>query len=56
VRLSDVARVLRRPIGQDMVAPVHQVLTCLGYRATYNLQHLKDATNPRVVVTVQPEE
>jgi len=56
VRLSDVARVLHRKIEQDMFAPVHQVLTYLGYQVTYNLKHWQDETNPRLLVTVEPEE
>jgi len=56
VRLSDVARVLGRKIEQDMFAPVHQVLTYLGYRATYDLTHRKDSTNPRVVASVRTEK
>ncbi len=56
VRLSDAARALGHaalPDRLDMVAPVHQTLTYLGYRATYDLTRLKDKT-PRLIVTVKP--
>jgi len=32
------------------------VLTYLGYRATYDLTHRKDSTNPRVVASVRTEK
>lgn len=56
VKLSDVARVLRRTVKQDSRAPVHQALTCLGYRVTYDLRHQKDPKNPRVLAIVEPEK
>lgn len=52
VKLSDVAKVTGDGIDADMVAPVNQALTYLGYQSTYDESAMKDASNPRTVVTV----
>ncbi|MBM3891097.1 MAG: hypothetical protein FJ388_18445 [Verrucomicrobia bacterium] len=53
VKLSDIARVLKQKVEQDMFAPIHQTLTFLGYPPTYDLRRAKDGASPRVVVTVE---
>jgi len=56
VKLSDVARALGRNIEGDMYAPIHQALTYLGYKVTYDMRRLRDAKDARVLATVQPEK
>ncbi|MBM3892059.1 MAG: hypothetical protein FJ388_23330 [Verrucomicrobia bacterium] len=53
VKLSDIARVLKQKVEQDMFAPIHQTLTFLGCPPTYDLRRAKDGASPRVVVTVE---
>jgi len=54
---TDLGRYLKSPIGRldkNMYAPVHQVITMLGWTPSYDRAHLKDVLNPRLVVTVTP--
>ena len=52
VRLSDLAKATGDEMDADVYAPVNQALTLLGYKPTYDRSALKDASNPRLVVTV----
>ena len=52
--LSDLAGSLKSPVGRlghDMFAPLHQVITCLGWTPAYDRSHIEDAEDPRLVVT-----
>ena len=54
---SDLARYLKSSVGRldkNMFAPLHQVITMLGWSPAYDRSHLKDTTDPRLVVTVSP--
>lgn len=54
---NDIGRYLKSPIGRldkNIYAPLHQVVTMLGWTPSYDRTHLKDASNPRLVVTVAP--
>ena len=53
-RLSDLAVYLKSPagrLGYDIFAPVHQVVTCLGWVPTYDRGMMEDPENPRMIVT-----
>jgi hypothetical protein len=52
-RLSDLAAHLKSPVGRlghDMYAPLHQVITCLGWRPHYDRSRLRDTQQPQMVV------
>ncbi|MFH0962921.1 MAG: sialidase family protein [Planctomycetota bacterium] len=54
VHLADLAKYLKSPIGRlgyNMFAPLHQVITCLGWNPLYDTGHLDDAENPSMTVT-----
>lgn len=53
--LQDVSPYLKGTIGrlsQNMYGPLHQIVTALGWVASYDDSHLKDPQDPRLVVTV----
>jgi hypothetical protein len=53
----DVSRYLKSPIGRidrNMYAPVHQVVTMLGWTPSYDRTLLEDPTDPRLIVTLSP--
>jgi hypothetical protein len=55
----DVGRYLKSPVGRldrNMYAPLHQVITMLGWTPSYDRTQLKDAANPRLIVTVSPPQ
>jgi hypothetical protein len=39
-------------LGRDIDGPLHQVVTCLGWDPAYDRSHLKDVSNPRMIVTL----
>jgi hypothetical protein len=52
----DLAKVLKSPVGRlnlNLYGPVEQLITCLGWTATFDRDHLKDPQNPRMIVTAQ---
>ena len=49
----DLETYLKSPVGRlgfDMYAPLHQIITCLGWTPHYDRTHLKDKESPRLVV------
>jgi hypothetical protein len=53
---GDLAGYLKSPAGRlqrNIYAPLHQVVTCLGWTARYDFSHVKDAKEPRILVTVR---
>ncbi|MBM3788247.1 MAG: exo-alpha-sialidase [Acidobacteria bacterium] len=53
----DVERHLRASVGRlekNLFGPLHQIVTMLGWSASYDRSHMKDASNPRLIVTVAP--
>jgi hypothetical protein len=56
---TDLGRYLKSPVGRldkNIYAPLHQVITMLGWTPSYDRTHLKDPSNPRLVVTVAPPQ
>jgi hypothetical protein len=60
VRLNDLATELKSPVGRlgyNLFAPLHQVITCLGWSLQYDLSRLKDPKDPQLVVQcVHPQK
>ena len=55
----DVMRYLKSPVGRldrNIVCSLHQVITMLGWTPSYDRTQLKDASNPRLIVTVSPPQ
>jgi len=53
VHLDDLAVYLKSPIGRlgyNMFAPLHQVITCLGWTPRYDYSRLKDEKDPQLLV------
>lgn len=51
----DVAQHIKCTIGRlsdDMYAPAHQVITALGWSASYNDRYLQDPKDPRMIATL----
>lgn len=51
---NDLGRYLKSPIGRidrNIYAPLNQVITMLGWTASFDRTHLKDPSNPRLIVT-----
>jgi len=51
----DLATQVKSPAGRlqrDIYAPVHQVITCMGWTPHYDSSRVKDAKEPRLVVTL----
>ncbi len=56
---SEVSRYLKSPVGRldkGMYAPVHQVITMLGWTPSYDRSHVSDPVNPRLIVTASPPQ
>ena len=54
VHLRDLQTFLKSPIGRlgtNIYAPLHQVITCLGWVPKYDRSHLEDKDDPRMIVT-----
>jgi hypothetical protein len=55
-RSGALAAHLKSAVGQrqrSFYAPLDQVVTCLGWTAGYDFRHVKDAKDPRLIVTVR---
>ncbi len=53
-KLSDLAVYLKSPVGRlgyDMFAPVEQVVSCLGWIATFDRSKIDDPQNPSMTMT-----
>ncbi len=53
-KLSDLAVYLKSPVGRlgyDMFAPVEQVVSCLGWIATFDRSKINDPQNPSMTMT-----
>ena len=53
VHLDDLAIYLKSPIGRqgcNLFAPLHQVITCLGWTPRYDYSRLKDEKDPQLLV------
>lgn len=57
-QLKDIGNFLKSPVGRlgyNMYAPLHQVITCLGWLPTYDRSKINDPQNPSMTVTcIQP--
>ena len=53
VRSEDLEPYLKSPVGRlgyGIRAPLHQVITCLGWEPVYDRSRLEDARDPRMIV------
>ena len=53
VRSKELEPYLKSPIGRldySIYAPLHQVITCLGWEPVYDLSKLEDVHDPRMIV------